>query len=85
MQLVIWNLSAHAFSLFSLGSDGEGLRCLIVNVHATGYSQKRNYFSHRKKKAVGLKGGSVKWVYLKMQETGRCFKLFRGLIRMCLL
>ena len=39
MQLVILNLSTHAFSLFSLGSDGESLRCLILNVHATGYNQ----------------------------------------------
>ena len=28
-------ISAHAFSLFSLVSDGKGLRYLIPNVHAT--------------------------------------------------
>ena len=35
MQAVIWNFSAHTFSLLSLGSNGKSLQYLILNVHAT--------------------------------------------------
>ena len=40
-KIVIWNLSPHAFSLFSFGLDGKSLRYLIINVHVTWWSKKK--------------------------------------------
>ena len=57
MQAIFWNLSAHAFSLFSLGwvgSDNKSLCYLIQNMRATRFSKKKkNYSSHIKEKIVG--------------------------------
>ena len=44
MQTIFWNLSAHAFSLFSLGlvgSNGNSLCYLTLNMHATRFSKKK--------------------------------------------
>ena len=49
----IWNLFAHAFSLFSLGwvcSDRKRLCYLILNMHATRFSKKKKTFLVKKKK-----------------------------------
>ena len=50
----------HMLLPFFLCSDGKSLRYLILNVHATPCSYKRNYSSHIKDKTVGLKRGSIK-------------------------
>ena len=57
MQAIFWNLSSHAFSLFSLGwvgADGKILCYLILNMHMRLGLAKKKYSSHITEKTVGF-------------------------------